>query len=102
MKTPSRKEGGEIALLAAIFEGTANLSGAACVGSPGLFDARDADEDIADAAYRHTAATRICGSCPVIAACRSWADARPDQENAVTAGRVPGQPGRPRKGGAAA
>lgn len=100
MRAATRREGGEVSLLAAILEGTANLSGAACVDSPGLFDARDADEDVA--AYRHTAAARICGLCPVIDACRSWADSRADQEHAVTAGRVPRQPGRPRKGGEAA
>ncbi len=102
MRTKSRLDGGEVALLAAILEGTANLSGAACVGSPGLFDARYADEEVADTAYRHAAAARICGSCPVVDACRAWADSRSGQEHAVTAGRVPRQPGRPRKGGEAA
>ena len=83
MRTKSRLDGGEVALLAAILEGTANLSGAACVGSPGLFDARYADEEVADTAYRHAAAARICGSCPVVDACRAWADSRSGQEHAA-------------------
>lgn len=101
MKGRTRRDQGEVALLAEILEGTANLSGAECVRSPGLFDARHPDEDIEDVEYRHNAAVRVCHRCPVLEQCQAWADSRSDQEHAVTAGRIPRQPGRP-KGGQAA
>ncbi|MGV6990874.1 WhiB family transcriptional regulator [Gordonia amicalis] len=65
-----------------------NLRGAACVGSPGLFDPRDPSEDPADTAYRHNAARELCRTCPALEECRDWADSQPDQTPAVTGART--------------
>ncbi len=96
-RSTARRDGGEIALLTAMLAGLPNLRDAACSGSPGLFDGRDADEDVADARYRHEAAVQLCRRCPALAACRQWADTQPDQIQTVIGGRVPAGAGRPRK-----
>ncbi|MDV6310319.1 transcriptional regulator [Gordonia amicalis] len=93
--TGGRREGGELGLLAAILRGMPNLRGAACVGSPGLFDPRDPNEDPDDTAYRHQAAARICLGCPALEPCRDWSSSQRGQESAVTAARTPKGPGRP-------
>ncbi|MEP9417471.1 WhiB family transcriptional regulator [Gordonia sp. VNQ95] len=102
MSQRARRDPGEVSLLAAILEGTTSLSGAACVGSEALFDPKGRDEESADADYRHQAAAELCRTCPVLDACRDWADQ--SDTNAVIAGRrpaLPGNPGRPRKDSAA-
>ncbi len=85
-------------LLAEILRGTPRLTNAACVDSPGLFDARDRDELSEDADYRHRAALNMCMRCPAIDACSEWADTQRDQNSFVIAGRRPhNTPGRPPK-----
>ena len=92
-------EPGPLSLLAAVLEGTADLSGAACIGHPELFDALDPDEPAEDAEYRHRAALRLCSTCPALTRCEQWANTQPTQNDSVIAGRTPehGQRGRPRK-----
>ncbi|WP_232717397.1 WhiB family transcriptional regulator [Gordonia metallireducens] len=105
MRGQTRREAGPVALLTEILRGTASLSGAACVGSAELFDPRDPHEDAIGGYRRHFAAAQVCRRCPVIDACREWADGDRKQAQSVTAGRVPKPPGRPRrseKGGSAA
>ncbi len=97
-RTTARREAGPVALLVEILEGTESLSGAACTRAPKLFDPRDSTEDSATAERRHHAAVTLCLDCPVLDTCRSWADASRDQTHAVTAGRAPRQPGRPKNG----
>ncbi|MGW6034706.1 WhiB family transcriptional regulator [Gordonia terrae] len=99
MRGQTRREAGPIALLAEILRGTDSLTGAACIGSPELFDPRDPREDSDAAEYRHRAAAQLCARCPVFDACLAWSDSRSDQAHAVTAGRIPRAPGRPPKGG---
>ncbi|MCH5644368.1 transcriptional regulator [Gordonia sp. ABSL49_1] len=92
-------EPGPVSLLAAILEGTADLSGAPCIGRPELFDARRPDEDADDTAFRHRAAVRLCHRCTAFTRCRDWASTA-DLDESVVAGRIPdppihGKPGHP-------
>ncbi|MCH5645672.1 WhiB family transcriptional regulator [Gordonia sp. ABSL49_1] len=100
---PARREGGWVDLTAEILRGTADLSGANCIGSETLFDPKARNEESVDAAYRHRAAAELCRTCPAVDACARWAATQPDT-NAVVGGRrpvLPGNPGRPRKASAA-
>ena len=54
-----------------------HLDGAACANRWSLFDPQGDHEPATDAAYRHLAALAICRDCPVLAACRRWADTLP-------------------------
>ncbi|GAB33426.1 WhiB family transcriptional regulator [Gordonia otitidis] len=91
----SRREGGVVDLLEAILRGTADLSGAACVGSPELFDPPAPYEDAADTRYRHANAEALCHRCPALDRCRDWAAQR-RTDGSVLAAQVPRLPGRPR------
>uniref|UniRef100_UPI003D8D9389 WhiB family transcriptional regulator n=1 Tax=Gordonia sp. B7-2 TaxID=3420932 RepID=UPI003D8D9389 len=99
---PARREGGWVDLVVEILRGTADLSGANCIGSETLFDPKACDEESTDAAYRHRAAVELCAGCPVLADCQRWEATQPDV-HAVIGGRrpaLPGNPGRPRKSAA--
>ena len=93
----SRREGGVVDLLEAILRDTADLSGAACVGSAELFDPPAPYEDAADTRYRHANAEALCHRCPVLDRCRDWAAQR-RTDGSVVAARSPGLHGRPRSG----
>lgn len=76
---------------------------AECHGLWYLFDGRseDSDEDLADVAYRHQAAARLCAICPSLDDCRTWLAGLPGPaakfaRTNVIAGRVPRPCGRPR------
>ncbi|MCH5645357.1 WhiB family transcriptional regulator [Gordonia sp. ABSL49_1] len=99
---PARREGGWVDLTAEILRGTADLSGANCVGSEALFDPKAHNEEFTAADYRHQAAVELCRTCPAVVACAQWAATQPDV-HAVIGGRrpaLPGNPGRPRKSAA--
>ena len=94
-RTVSRREGGVVDLLEAILRDTADLSGAACVGSPEMFDPPAPHEDAADTRYRHANAEALCHRCPALDRCRDWAAQR-RTDGSVLAAQVPRLPGRPR------
>lgn len=99
MTRGQRREPGVISLLAGIFTDLPLLPGARCIGSGDLFDPRANGESVQAAQYRHNQAAALCAQCCVLADCRSWADTQPGQRSAVIGGRLPDQPGRPRKEG---
>lgn len=84
-----RHDGGALGLLAAILAGTADLSGAACVGCAPAFDAPATDEGVEEATERHRYALRVCAHCPVVSACRDWAAGRPELAASAVGGRSP-------------
>ncbi|MAU83881.1 MAG: transcriptional regulator [Gordonia sp.] len=98
MRGQKRREPGIVSLLAEVLQAVPALPDAACVGSADLFDPRANGEAVEDATYRHQRAAALCARCPVLDACRSWADTQPDLDRSVIGGRLPDQPGRPRKG----
>lgn len=71
-------------LLLAAAGGVPALPGALCRGRPHLFDGTDgADGD------RTRQAATLCGRCPSLAACRTWADQQPPKHlDGVVAGRL--------------
>ena len=101
MKGQKRREPGIVSLLAEILQAVPALADAACVGSADLFDPRANGEAVEDATYRHNRAAALCAQCPVLDPCRAWADTQTDLSHSVIGGRLPEQPGRPRKGVAA-
>lgn len=78
------------------------LTGAACVGHAGLFDAEDHGEPSPARRARHRAAIDICERCPVLAACHVVAAELGTHAAGVWAGRARGatagrgRPPRPR------
>lgn len=74
---------GIVGLLGAILRGTPKLVGAACRNHPGLFDGDDVQ-----------AALHLCAECPVLAACRSWAEQDPTARRGVIGGHVYDAPDR--------
>ena len=88
-RVPTAHDGGPVALLAAILEGTASLPDAACtVAPPGIFDAAAPGEPLVDVRYRHRAALGYCGRCDALDACRTWAQTQP-ADGMVRAGIPP-------------
>ena len=67
------------------------IDSAACAGRWQLFDPGAEGEPFDTVRYRHQAAQRVCGTCPVLSECRSWIDSLPQEERplGVIAGRVP-------------
>lgn len=70
--------------------GVPRLTDAACHGLWELFDPPGEGEDAEDVAYRHSAALKMCASCPCLSECRSYVDSlKPSQRPiGVIAGRV--------------
>ncbi|WP_051365177.1 WhiB family transcriptional regulator [Rhodococcus sp. JG-3] len=61
-------------LLAEILTNRPRLTGAACAGSPELFDPAEDNEHPDNVGYRHLAAQKQCLlACPAIDECRTWA-----------------------------
>jgi len=71
------------------------LSGARCAGKHPLFDTEIVGESDEHRSSRLTWARQQCMQCPVQAACRTAATEQ-DHPVGLWAGRVHGQPGRPR------
>lgn len=91
------------AKLAALLADRPDFTGAACRGQWLLFDPAGEDEDHDDTDARHQRAATICRGCPVLAACRGWADQLPARARppGVLAGQIPHPAkGRPRKASA--
>ncbi|MDJ0359703.1 WhiB family transcriptional regulator [Rhodococcus sp. H29-C3] len=88
----ARKEGpGQTweVLLTEILTNRPRLAGAACAGSPELFDPAEPDEHPDSVGYRHLAAQKTClYACPVLDECRAWAETEKGRGR-VLAGLIP-------------
>lgn len=71
--------------LVAILTGTVRLDGAACIGHADLFDPPADGEPRTAVDGRHRTATTICWTCPVLDACRTWAEGEPSSHTVLAA-----------------
>lgn len=98
-RTVSRSYDGWTDLLAAIFRGTTDLAGAACMAvPPALFDPPNAGEPAVNSGRRQRAALDYCTQCPVIERCREWSTTQPD-DGAIRGGARAGRATQPKKAG---